>query len=148
MELSLMDQDQIASQLKGNTLRVYWYLLQSPNNSAGPRDIQRKLRFSSPSLAAYHLDKLVELGLVEKVVGEYQLRKVVDVGVLKQFTRLGGVILPRHVLYASMWSTIFAFFVSQLKELNFYSLFALVFGCLGMVILWYEAFKIWRSKPS
>ena len=107
-----MDQDQIASQLKGNTLRVYWYLLQSPNNSAGPRDIQRKLKFSSPSLAAYHLDKLVELGLVEKVVGEYQLRKVVDVGVLKQFTRLGGVILPRHVLYASMWSTIFAFFVS------------------------------------
>ncbi len=143
-----MDQDQIASQLKGNALRVYWYLLQSPNNSAGPRDIQRKLKFSSPSLAVYHLDKLVELGLVEKVMGEYQLRKVVDVGVLKQFTKLGSVILPRHVLYASMWSTLFVFFVSQLKELNFYSLFALVFGCLGMVILWFEAFKIWHSKPS
>ena len=143
-----MDQDQIASQLKGNTLRVYWYLLQSPNSSVGPRVIQRKLSFSSPSLAVYHLDKLAQLGLVEKVIGEYQLKKVVDVGVLKQFTRLGGVILPRHVLYGSMWSTIFVFFVSQLEELNFYSLFALVFGCLGMIILWFEAFKIWRSKPS
>ena len=143
-----MDQDQIASQLKGNTLRVYWYLLKSSNNSAGPRDIQRKLKFSSPSLAVYHLDKLVELGLAEKAMGEYHLKKVVDVGVLKQFTRLGSLILPRHVLYASMWSTIFAFFISQFKELNFYSLSALVFGSLGMIILWFEAFKIWRSKPD
>ena len=143
-----MDQDQIASQLKGNTLRVYWYLLQSPNNTAGPRDIQRKLKFSSPSLAVYHLDKLVEFGLVEKVMGEYRLTRVVDVGILKQFTRLGGLILPRHVLYASMWSTIFAFFIIQFEELNFYSLFALVFGCLGMVILWFEALSIWRSRPN
>ena len=111
-----MDQDQIASQLKGNTLRVYWYLLQSPNNSAGPRDIQRKLKFSSPSLAVYHLDKLTEFGLVEKAMGEYRLTKVVDVGVLKQFTRFGGFILPRHVLYASMWSTIFVFLFLSLKN--------------------------------
>jgi len=142
-----MDEDQIASNLKGNTLRVYWFLLQSSKNPAGPRDIQRKLAFSSPSLAVYHLEKLVELGLVEKVAGEYRLTKVVDVGVLRQFTRLGGYFLPRHVLYASMWSTLFVFFLSQFKELNFYSLFALVFGFLGTVILWFEAIGIWRSKP-
>ena len=143
-----MDQDQIASQLKGNTLRVYWYLLQSSKTPVGPRDIQRKLGFSSPSLAVYHLDKLVELGLAEKLAGEYHLRKIVDVGILKQFTRLGRFILPRHVLYASMWSTLFAFFILQFRELNFYSLFALIFGSLGMIILWFEAIKIWRSKPN
>jgi hypothetical protein len=142
-----MDQDQIASQLKGNTLRVYWFLLQSSKNPPGPRDIQRKLGFSSPSLAVYHLDKLVELGLAEKVTGEYHLTKVIDVGVLKQFTKLGGLILPRHVLYATLWSTLFLFFLIQFKELNSYSLFALVFGLLGIVILWFEAFRIWRSKP-
>jgi len=142
-----MHEDQIASQLKGNTLRVYWILLQSSKNPAGPRDIQRRLGFSSPSLAVYHLEKLVELGLAEKVAGEYHLTKVIDVGVLKQFTKFGGLILPRHVLYATLWSTLFLFFLSQFKELNFYSLFALVFGLLGMVILWFEAFRIWRSKP-
>jgi hypothetical protein len=147
MEPSPMDQDQIASQLKGNTLRVYWLLLQSSKKHTGPRDIQRKLRFSSPSLAVYHLEKLVELGLAEKVAGEYHLTKIVDIGVLQQFTRLGSLILPRHVLYACMWSTLFVFFLSQFKELNFYSLFALVFGFLGTVILWFEAYKIWRSKP-
>lgn len=142
-----MDQDQIASQLKGNTLRVYWFLLQSSKNPPGPRDIQRKLGFSSPSLAVYHLDKLVELGLAEKVAGEYHSTRVIDVGVLKQFTKLGGLILPRHVLYATLWSTLFLFFLIQFKELNSYSLFALVFGLLGMAILWFEAFRIWRSKP-
>ena len=147
MEASSMDEDQIASQLKGNALRVYWLLLQSSKNPVGPRNIQRKLRFSSPSLAVYHLDKLVELGLAEKVAGEYHLARVVDVGILKQFTRLGGLILPRHVLYATMWSTLFLFFVTQFNELTFYSLFALVFGILGTVILWFEALKIWRSKP-
>jgi hypothetical protein len=85
-----MDEDQIASQLKGNTLRVYWLLLKSSKNPVGARDIQRKLRFSSPSLAVCHLDKLVELGLAEKAAGEYRLTRIVDVGVLKQFTRLGG----------------------------------------------------------
>ena len=142
-----MDQERVASQLKGNALRVYWYLLQSSKTPVGPREVQRKLAFSSPSLAVYHLEKLVELGLAEKVAGEYHLTKVVDVGVLKQFTRLGRFILPRHVLYASMWSTLFVFFLSQFKELNFYSLFALVFGFLGTVILWFEAYRIWHNKP-
>ena len=142
-----MDQDKVASQLKGNTLRVYWLLLQSSKKHIGPRDIQRKLKFSSPSLAVYHLEKLVELGLAEKVAGEYHLSKIVDVGVLQQFTRLGSLILPRYVLYACMWSTLFVFFISQFKELNFYSLFALAFGFLGTVIFWLEAYKIWCSKP-
>jgi hypothetical protein len=147
MEALSMDEDRIASQLKGNALRVYWILLQSSKEPIGARDIQRKLRFSSPSLAVYHLDKLVELGLAEKVAGEYRLARIVNVGVLKQFTRLGSLILPRHVLYATMWSTLFLFFISQFREFTFYSLFALVFGILGTVILWFEALKIWRSKP-
>jgi hypothetical protein len=142
-----MDQDQIVSQLKGNTLRVYWLLLKSSKTPIGPRDIQRKLKFSSPSLAVYHLDKLVELSLAEKVAGEYHLTRVVDVGILKQFTRVGHLVFPRHVLYASMWSTLFSFFISQFRELTFYSLFALVFGLLGTSILWFETYMIWNSKP-
>lgn len=142
-----MKHEQIASQLQGNTLRVYWYLLKYSKKSPGPREIQKKLSFSSPSLAVYHLEKLVELGLAEKVAGEYRLTKVVDVGVLEQFLKVGSLIFPRHVLYASLWSTLFIFFITQFKELSFYSLFALIFGILGTIILWFEAYKIWRSKP-
>jgi len=142
-----LKENDVAADLQGNTLRVYWALLKTQNNSMGPRDIQRKLGFSSPNLAVYHLDKLVELGLAEKISGEYHLTRTVDVGVLKQFTKLGGIIVPRHILYASMWTTLLVFFLSQVKTINFYSLFALVFGFLGAGILWFETWRNWRTKP-
>ncbi len=142
-----LNEKNAAVDLQGNTLRVYWMLLKTPDNSVGPRDIQRKLGFSSPNLAVYHLDKLVELGLAEKISGEYHITRTVDVGVLRQFTKLGGVIVPRHVLYASMWTTLLIFFLFQVKAINFYSLFALVFGFLGALILWFETWRSWRTRP-
>ena len=78
-----MSNTRLASELQGNTLRVYWYLINSSRASVGPRDVQRKMGFSSSNLAVYHLDKLVELGIVEKVSGEYHVTRIVDVGVLK-----------------------------------------------------------------
>ena len=142
-----MSREEALSELKGNTLRVYWYLLQSSSNLIGPREVHRKLGFSSPSLAVYHLDKLVELGFAEKTGGEYRLTKVVNVGVLKQFTKVGNLIFPRQVLYASMWTTLFAFFLTQFRQYDFYSVFAFIFGALGTGILWFEAWRNWRSMP-
>ena len=134
-------------ELQGNTLRVYWVLLQNSKTSVGPRDIQRKLGFSSPNLAVHHLDKLVELGLAEKNLGEYYLSDKVNVGLFKHFTKIGSYIFPRQVLYASMWSTLFAFLIFAFRDLNFYSLFALVFGLIGLIIFWFEAWKSWGSMP-
>ena len=142
-----MDEDRVASELKGNTLRVYWYLLQSSSRNVGPREIQRKLGFSSPALAVYHLEKLVELGLVEKVSGEYRLTRVVNVGILKHFLKLRGFLVPRFVLYASMFATLLTFFLIHFNEINFYSIFALIFGGLGTGIFLYETIRTWRSKP-
>ena len=143
-----MSKVNMANELKGNTLRVYWYLLGSSNNFVGPRQIQRELNFSSPALAVYHLDKLMELGLVEKKSGEYHIKEVVDVGILKQFMKWGNVIIPRYVTYATMISVLFVFFISQLREINFYSLFALIFGSLSTAIFWFETIKVWRSRPK
>jgi len=139
--------ENITTNLKGNTLRVYWFLLECPNNSSGPRQIQRELGFKSPALAAYHLDKLMELGLVDKIKGEYQVTEVVDVGVLKQFMKLGSFMVPRYVTYATTVTILFGFFLTQLREITFYSLFALIFGTISTVIFWYETFRVWRSRP-
>jgi hypothetical protein len=138
----------VANDLKGNTLRVYWYLLNSSAEFIGPRQIQRDLGFSSPSLAVYHLDKLLDLGLVKKNTGEYQLKEIVDVGILKQFMKWKGVIIPRHITYATLISTLYFFFLTQLREINFYSLFALIFGSLSTAIFWYETFRVWQSRPK
>ena len=142
-----LNEDKIASVLKGNTLRVYWHVLRSGDGVVRVRDTQRTLGFSSPALAVYHLDKLTELGLVEKVRGEYRLVKAVNVGVLKQFVRFGTFILPRYFLYATLFTTLLIFFLTQLRQVNFYSVFALVFGLLGTGILWYETARSWSQKP-
>lgn len=142
-----MNKESIANELQGNTLRVYWCLLQFSKNSIGPRDVQRKLGFSSPSLAVYHLEKLVELGLAEKVEGEYHLVKTVNVGVLKQFVKLGAFMLPRHLLYATLFTTLSVFYLTQFRQVNFYSVFALILAILSTGVMWVETFKIWKQKP-
>jgi len=134
-------------ELQGNTLRVYWLLLQNSKDSIGPRDVQRKLGFSSPNLAVYHLDKLVELDLAKKELGEYCLIDNVNVGLFRHFAKIGGYIFPRQMLYASMWSTLFVFLLITIKDLNFYSLFAFILGLLGLIIFWFEAWRAWASKP-
>jgi len=147
LEDTELDEDNVASNLKGNTLRVYWHLLRSSNGVVRVRETQRALGFSSPALAVYHLEKLAELRVVKKIRGEYHLAKVVNVGVLKQFMKIGTFVLPRYTLYATLFTTLLLFYLSQLREINFYSLFALLFGILATGILWYETVKIWRQKP-
>lgn len=139
--------DEIASVLNGNTLRVYWFLLKSANGSVGARETQRALGFSSPALAVYHLDKLNELGLVEKTNGEYKLVKTVNVGILKQFVRFGSIMLPRYLLYATMFTTLLVFYLTQFRRVDFYSVFALILAVLSTVIMWFETVKTWRQKP-
>ena len=136
--------------MQGNTLRVYWAMLQDTKDTTGPRDIQRKLGFSSPNLAVYHLEKLVELGLAEKNLGEYYLldKDRVNVGIFKNFMKIGTYILPRQILYASMWSTLLIFLIFTFKDFNYYSLFALVLGLLGLIIFWFEAWKSWTLRPK
>ena len=141
------DDEKIASELKGNTLRVYWTLLKSRNGVVGVREVQRTLGFSSPALAAYHLRKLREMGLVDEQRGAYHLGREIKVGVLRHFIKVGTVMLPRYMLYATMFSTLLAFYLTQLRAIEFNSLFALIFGVLATAILWYETIRVWHQKP-
>jgi hypothetical protein len=142
-----MSEEKIESLLKGNTLRVYWHLLKTRNGSVGARETQRALKFSSPALAVYHLDKLAELGLAEKIGGEYRLVKAVNVGVLKQFVRFGALMLPRHFFYATMFTTLLIFYLIQFRHVDFYSTFALVITLLATGVTWYETLRVWKQKP-
>ncbi len=143
-----MSDKEIESILKGNTLRVYWYLLSKSETPTGVRETQRALKFSSPALAAYHLDKLTELGLVEKDNNsEYKIVKTVNVGILKQFVKFGRLMIPRYFLYATMFTTLTVFYLTQFKAVNFYSTFALVLSILTTGIMWYETIIAWKQKP-
>ena len=141
------ESEKIASELKGNTLRVYWYVMNANKQTVGVREVQRALEFSSPTLALYHLDKLKDLGLVSKDSGEYRLIKEVKVDVLKQFLKLGRVFVPRFALYATLFSALFVYYVLILPDLSLFTLFGLVFGGLGSGIFWFETWKAWKQQP-
>lgn len=141
------DDTKIASELKGNTLRIYVYLLKSPAGVVGVRQVQRALGFSSPTLALYHLEKLRELGLVRKESGEYVLAKEVKVSLLREFIKFRSFIFPRYVLYAVMFTVLLAYYVVELGEVSFYSVYGLILGLLATGILWYETIRTWRQKP-
>lgn len=142
-----VDEERISGELKGNTLRVYLYVLKSAGSNVGVREVQRALGFSSPRLAAYYLEKLEELGLVENKLGQYFLVKEVKVGVLRHFLKFGRIWLPRYLFYAAMYTTFLIYIVVRFEEINTYSVFALILSILGSAIFWYETIRMWHQKP-
>lgn len=87
--------------LKGTTLKVY-YLLAERQEPLGPREVQRALNLSSPSLALYHLNRLVDARLVIKSPdGKYFIDgDPLKLGELKDHVKVAGVLIPRILLYA------------------------------------------------
>jgi len=139
----------LESELKGKTLLVYWYMLQQPSHSVGVREVQRALHFSSPSIAVHHLEKLQELGLVEKKgTGEYVLEEEVKIGILRFFTRMGRFLVPRYLFYSVLFSTMLVVYVSLCYlTLLIPSFYALMFGIIGAAAFWLETIRLWRAKP-
>ena len=131
--------------LRGNTISVYLYLLKH-GKAIGVREIQKALGFSSPSVAFHHLDKLVELGVVEKdAYDRYVLAKKVDTGILHSFVSIAGLTLPRLGFYAAFFTTIAAAYL--LGSRGSPDLYALIGTVGGAAVFWYEAWRVWRRKP-
>jgi len=142
------EDDVIEAELKGKTLLVYMHLLRADQAAVGVRQVQRALGFSSPSVAAYHLNKLRDLGLVESERGDYRLVREVKIGVLRQFVTLGGLMLPRLLFYAVLVTTMLATYILQFPlTLSRQNIAALLMGAVPTVILWYESIKVWRDRP-
>ena len=135
--------------LRGKAWKVYWYLLKNGKH-VSVREVQHALRFSSPSVANHHLEKLRELGLVEKqeVGGHYVLVGHVKIGVIRHYIQLGKLLFPRYFFYA-VFSTVFyvTFLTFLLQGFSRENLFIISFGAIVCVIFWYEAYRVWSMRP-
>jgi len=141
-----MSDRELEAELRGKTFRVYMYMLMRGKPSYGVREIQRALGLSSPSVAAYHLTKLERMGLVGKKLGEYYVAREVDVGVLRQFMRLGRLRLPRCSFYATLVTSMLITYVLIVPQtLSVHNVAALIMGGLSSAFLWFEALKAWRE---
>jgi len=141
------DLSRAESELRGSTLRVYWYLFKK-GEGVGVREVQRALGMSSPSTALHHLDKLRELGLIEKDrFGQYVMLKEVKVGVLRFFMRFGTLVLPRYLFYAAFFSTsLLIYLYREGFTGSVHNAMALIFGLTGAAVCWYETGRIWSER--
>ena len=135
--------------LRGKDWEVYWLLLKS-GRSLSVREVQKALRFSSPSVAQHHLEQLRQLDLVQKndAGGQYNLVSEVKIGVLRHFVKLGKLLFPRYFFYAVL-STVFyvIYLLFIVQGISRESLFIVTFGAIVSVIFWYEAYRIWSLRP-
>lgn len=81
--------------LKGTTLAVYRFMFRN-KSPVGAHDIQRRLKLGSPSVAQYHLQKLLEGGLIREEEGKY----VVNATIFENMIRIRRVALPYNVSYS------------------------------------------------
>ncbi len=135
------------AELRGTTLRVYWHVFKS-QDSVGVREVQRACGLSSPSTALHHLEKLRELGAVEKdEYGHYHLVEQIKIGTLRLFLKFGRLVLPRYLFYAVFFSAMLALYV--IGSLWFSSIpdaMAVIFGLSAAGASLYETIRIWRDK--
>ena len=94
----------------GTTYDVYLCILTS-NSPIGVREIWRALKLSSPSLAQYHVNKLMELKLIEPKAGKYVTNDQEQLEALRSFLMLRGMLIPRMVVYAALSAGILTSFL-------------------------------------
>jgi hypothetical protein len=90
-------------ELEGFTLSVYLYVVRK-NKPVGPRDVMKGAHLSSPSVAYRHLQKLEDLGYLQKdTYGEYVLKNKAH---LTGYIWLGKRMLPKMLVYALAFMSI------------------------------------------
>lgn len=130
--------------LRGKTLQVYVYLLRR-REPVGIRELQRALKFSSPSVAHHHLEKLRDMGIIARdESGRYRASEKVDVGILRMFILLGGRLVPRLLFYAVFFTTLLTLYL--LQNLGNLNLYALTFAAVGAMAFWIETLRLWTHE--
>jgi predicted outer membrane lipoprotein len=133
--------------ITGNTVRVYLHVLRH-----GPcelREVQHGLNFSSPSLASYHLRKLMESGYVSQdEFGKYAALSEGTFELLGGYSKLGASVVPQSFFFSLLLTILVAFFGIEalLNPAITPYLLAAALGTVGA--LWYETVRLWRKLAT
>jgi DNA-binding transcriptional ArsR family regulator len=132
--------DESIDLLKGTTRKVYSFLLKA-RKPLGIREIQKALNLSSPSVAAHHLSRLEQAGLLRRENGEYIINRVL----LNYNIRIFHFLIPRYFFYS-----VFAFAVLLIELIIIKPMtitreyfFATVTTVIFFLVFCYETGRTW-----
>ena len=128
--------------LEGTTRRVFRFVYRQ-QNPVGIHDVQRGLGLSSPSVAHYHIGKLVKAGLLKEEGGGY----VVDKVVFENMIRVRRAAIPLQTAYAVFLLPAFALLVTVFRPAPVSStyVFAVVVIGAALAVSMFEAYKAMKA---
>jgi DNA-binding Lrp family transcriptional regulator len=131
--------------LSGTTLRVYRYLYRK-GTTLGIHDIQRGVGLSSPSVADYHVKKLLSAGLIkeEGATSRYYVERIV----FENMIRIRKSLIPLQVSYAAFFATALVVLVSLLRPptLSGAYLFSLLIIAISLCIFVLQSIRDVRTQ--
>jgi len=133
---------------RGNTVRVYLFVLK--NGPSELREIQRALKLSTPSLAFYHLSRLVQAGVVSRTEdGRYVVVTDISADLLDGYVKFGRRIIPQLFFLTLTFTAILAYYVYLVWKLPLDTddIVTIIYS-LSIIVLWYETIKVWRRLSS
>jgi hypothetical protein len=135
---------ELERRLSGRTLQVYLYL-QKKKEASGIREVQRDLGLSSPSVAEYQVEKLVELGIAGRdSYGRVFVTRKVKVKAMASYVSFGRFTVPRLAFYASIFTAIAALYV--VFNYDSLSVYGVSVPAGAAAIFWFEAWKLWKHS--
>ena len=128
--------------VRGTTLRVYRYMYRA-GTAMSIRDVQRGLELSSPSVAEYHIKKLVRAGLVQ----ERDAGFVVDRVIFENVIRIRRTLIPLQTAYMAFFLSTLAILLTVFRPASVTSLyfFALLVNSGAVAVTTYEAAKTYAA---
>jgi DNA-binding transcriptional ArsR family regulator len=130
-------------EITGNALRTYLYLV-----THGPselREVQRGVELSTPSLASYHLSRLVEAGYVRQdEEGRYVASTEASTEILEGYVKVGTALVPQFLFFAVLFTILIVFFSIEVIFSSGFIIYLIIASLAMVALLWYEALRLWR----
>jgi hypothetical protein len=137
----------VSREIKGNTLRVYLHVVK--NGPSELRDVQRDVGLSTPSLASYHLGRLVSSGHAKQdELGRYVATNESSTEILEGYSRVGPAIVPQLFFFTVLFTILTAFFSYEALYSSSYTAYLVAVSVAMAGALWYETLRLWRKLVS
>jgi hypothetical protein len=131
-------------EIRGNTLRVYLHLLR--HGPSELRDVQREIGLSTPSLASYHLGKLIDAGYAKQdEQGRYVVTGEALGEIVAGYSKIGVTIVPQLFFFALLFTILTAFFSYEVLFFADFTIFLVAISLAMVVVLWLETVRLWRK---
>ena len=132
--------------ISGTTWNVYLSILTS-EKPRGVRELWRALNFSTPSLAQYHINKLLDMKLIELTPErKYQANVKEQIGILRNFVLLRGRIIPRLVFYgAFLLGIVITYLLFWPFRWDFRDLVILTIAIISISAFFFEAYNQYQG---